>query len=529
MSIGDGVLSKRGNLAGIAMVTFAAFGGIIIGYDTGTINGILQMEDWRRTFGHPDASRNGQFIVSTTLQSAVVSILSAGTLLGALGGAPTADVWGRRAGTMFSCLVLCLGVALQTGASHLATFIVGRFFAGFGVGLVSILVPLYQSECSPKHIRGAIVSCYSFTITLGLLLSSIINNTTKDRENHTAWRIPIAIQFVWAAVLFGGMLWLPETPRWLMRGDRARVAAKSLARLRSLPDDHDELQAELGDIRAALEREKQTGQGSYRDCLRFTSNKIAVRTFSAIAIQALQQLTGITFIFYYGTTFFANAGIGNPFLVTVIVNVVNLLTTVPGIWGADNLGRRPLLLGGAAVMCICAFLVSILGVTTSVHEVSPQRAVIALVCIYIAAFASTWGPLAWVITGEIFPLRVRAKAMSLSVASHWLFNWAISFAAPYLANSGTGNAGLGVKVFFIWGSTCALCVVFVYFSVPETKGLSLEEVDILYQQWSPAACRARRQQDSIMDVSDETSACENVEQSTGTGAVGKEQNGRDLV
>ncbi|KAJ8501694.1 hypothetical protein ONZ51_g429 [Trametes cubensis] len=510
------------------MVTFAAFGGIIIGYDTGTINGILQMADWRKTFGQPDPSRNGQFLVSTSLQSAVVSILSAGTLLGALGGAPTADAWGRRIGMMFSCLVLCLGVALQTGASDLATFIVGRFFAGLGVGLVSILVPLYQSECSPKQIRGAIVSCYSFTITLGLLLSSVINNTTKDRENHSSWRIPIAIQFIWAFVLFTGMLWLPETPRWLMRDDRAIAAAKSLARLRSLPPDHDEVQTELGDIAAALEREKRVGQGSYRDCLRITPNKISLRTFSAIAIQALQQLTGITFIFYYGTTFFANAGIGNPFLVTVIVNVVNLLTTVPGIWGADNLGRRPLLLGGAVVMCICAFLVSILGVTTSVHDLSPQRAVIALVCIYIAAFASTWGPIAWVVTGEIFPLNVRAKAMSLSVASHWLFNWAISFAAPYLANPGAGNADLGVKVFFVWGSTCALCVVFVYLFIPETKGLSLEQVDILYQQWSPVA-RTRRQQVSVttLNISDETSECEKVEQSTE--GEGKEKCCRDSV
>ena len=241
---------------------------------------------------------------------------------------------------------------------------------------------------------------------------------------------------------------------------------------------------------------------------------------------------------------------------TVIVNVVNLLTTVPGIWGADNLGRRPLLLGGAVVMCICAFLVSILGVTTSVHDLSPQRAVIALVCIYIAAFASTWGPIAWVVTGEIFPLNVRAKAMSLSVASHWyvplrfsaillclsqvftsvlnklpygrLFNWAISFAAPYLANPGAGNADLGVKVFFVWGSTCALCVVFVYLFIPETKGLSLEQVDILYQQWSPVA-RTRRQQVRVttLNISDETSECEKVEQSTE--GEGKEKCCRDSV
>ncbi|KAI0628432.1 MFS monosaccharide transporter [Trametes polyzona] len=473
---------------GIAMATFASFGGILLGYDTGTINGILQMQDWLRTFGHLVPGPPGavlRFSVSTSVESLVVSILSAGTFLGALGGAPVADVVGRRAGILLSCLVFCLGVALQTGALNLATFISGRFFAGFGVGLISTLVPMYQSECAPKWIRGAVVSCWSLTITIGLLLASVINNATKERPDHGAWRIPIAIQFVWAAVLFAGMLWLPETPRWFMKKGRETAASHSLSRLMSSHPNDPEVIAELDGIRQSLQRESEAGEGTYSDCFRRTPNKVALRTLTSIFMQALQQLTGITFIFYYGTTFFANAGIRNPFLVNVIVNIVNMCMTVPGIWGADRLGRRPMLLWGAAVMCVCAYLVAIIGITASVQDLAPQRAVIALVSIYIAAFASTWGPLAWVIAGEIFPYNIRAKGISLSAASHWLWNWAISFAAPYLVNSGTGDAHLGVKVFFIWGSTCAVCVLFVYFFIPETKGLSLEQVDLLYQHWTP--------------------------------------------
>ena len=139
-----------------------------------------------------------------------VVVYNAFTISGALGGAPTADIIGRRTGIMIASLVFSLGIALQTGAHNWATFIVGRFFAGFGVGLVSTLIPMYQSECSPKWIRGAIVSCYQWAITIGLLLAAVINNATKDRQNHSAWQIPISIQFIWAFILFVGMFLLPE-------------------------------------------------------------------------------------------------------------------------------------------------------------------------------------------------------------------------------------------------------------------------------------------------------------------------------
>ena len=169
-------------------------------------------------------------------------------------------------------------------------------------------------------------------------------------------------------------------------------------------------------------------------------------------------------------------------------------------WGIEKFGRRALLLYGAAVMCVCEFLVAIIGVTISVQNQAGQKALIALVCIYIAAFASTWGPIAWVITGEIFPLNIRAKAMSLSVASNWLWNFAIGYATPYLVNPGAGNANLGVKVFFIWGSTCAGCLVFTYFCIPETKGLSLEQVDLLYQNSTPITSVKYRRELIAQDI-----------------------------
>ncbi|KAF8603792.1 MFS monosaccharide transporter [Ceratobasidium sp. AG-I] len=490
--------APKNKFAGILMTAFAAFGGILFGYDTGVISGIKEMPDWLQTFGHQTAS--GAYAIATKEESLIVSILSAGTFFGALLAAPMGDIMGRKWGLIAACLVFCIGVALQTAALGVPVFVVGRVFAGLGVGMVSCLVPMYQSECSPKWIRGAVVSCYQWAITIGLLLAAVVNNATKNRTNHSAWRLPIALQFVWAAVLAGGMFMLPESPRFLIKRGRDQDAQRALARLLSLHPEDPEVETELNDIRANLRAEEELGSGSYADCFKQGPNKILTRTMTGIFLQAWQQLTGINFIFYYGTTFFTRSGIRDPFLITIATNVVNVGMTVPGIYLVDKVGRRRLLLIGAAGMLICEYLVAIIGVTISVENQAGQKVLIALVCIYIAFFASTWGPIAWVVTGEIFPLAIRAKAMSMSTASNWLWNFGIGYATPYLVNSGAGNANLGVKVFFLWGSTCFGCLIFTYFLIPETKGLSLEQIDILYQNTNAIHSVAYRRQLIAEDV-----------------------------
>lgn len=482
---GIGANAPKNKFAGILMTAFAAFGGILFGYDTGTINGIKEMDNWLRTFGHLSPDDPTKYVISTSQESLVVSILSAGTFFGALFAAPMADYIGRKRGIIAATLIFSIGVAMQTASTKLPLFVVGRVFAGLGVGIVSCLVPMYQSECSPKWIRGAVVSLYQWAITIGLLLAAVINNATKDRNNHSAYRIPTAIQFIWAFVLASGMTYLPESPRWLIKQGKIDAAAISLSRLTGARSSDPVVQEEIRLISENLEAERALGESSYLDCFKPSSNKIAFRTWTGITIQGWQQLTGINFIFYYGTTFFKNSGIRDPFLTTVATNIVNVFMTLPGIYGVERFGRRTLLLWGAIGMCVCEFIVAIVGVTISVENIAGQKVLIAFVCIYIAFFASTWGPIAWVITGEIFPLQVRAKAMSLSVASNWLWNWAISFATPYLVNPGKGSAGLQAKVFFIWGSTCACCALFTILCIPETKGLSLEQIDLMYQHSTP--------------------------------------------
>jgi MFS transporter, SP family, sugar:H+ symporter len=187
----------------------------------------------------------------------------------------------------------------------------------------------------------------------------------------------------------------------------------------------------------------------------------------------------LQFLVYYGTSFFQNAGISNPFVVSMITSAVNVSSTFPGLYLVEAWGRRPLLMFGAVGMCVCQFIVASVG-TALPHEKAAQNALVAFVCIYIFFFACSWGPVAWVVTGELFPLKARAKCLSMTTASNWLLNWAIAYATPYMVNAGPGNANLQAKVFFIWGGFCFICMFFVWAMIYETKGLSLEQVDELY-------------------------------------------------
>ena len=237
--------------------------------------------------------------ITSSQSSEIVSLLSAGTFFGALGSAPLADFVGRRMGLIYSTFVFTFGVILQTAATSIPLFVAGRFFAGFGVGLLSAIIPLYQSESAPKWIRGAIVGCYQWAITIGLFIAAIVDNATAGRDDSGSYRIPVAVQFAWAIVLVGGMLFLPETPRFNIRRGRPEQAAKSLSRLRRLDVDHPALVEELAEIKANHEYELQLGSASYIDCFKGNLGK---RLATGCLLQGLQQLTGVNFIFYFGKT-----------------------------------------------------------------------------------------------------------------------------------------------------------------------------------------------------------------------------------
>jgi MFS family permease len=308
------------------------------------------------------------------------------------------------------------------------------------------------------------------------------------------YRIPVAIQFAWAIILVAGMIILPETPRFLIKKDRYEDATKALARLRRVDINHPVIIEELSEIQANHEFELRLGKATYLEILR---GSIGKRLATGCGIQALQQLAGVNFIcmspsikipshtlltnsfpVYYGTTFFQNSGIQNSFVITLITNIINVVSTFPGLYMVEKWGRRPLLMFGAVGMCVSQLIVAIVG--TAASSTVANKVLIAFVCVYIFFFASSWGPVAWVVTGELFPLKARAKCLSITTATNWLLNWAIAYATPYMVNSGPGNANLQSKVFFIWGGFCFICALFVYTCIYETKGLSLEQVDELY-------------------------------------------------
>jgi MFS transporter, SP family, sugar:H+ symporter len=250
------------------------------------------MPKWVELFANGYVDEEGQPAIDPDDESLIVSILSLGTFLGALSAAPSADYFGRRMGLILStAVVFNLGVILQTIATSQPLFIAGRFFAGYGVGLISAMIPLYQSETAPKWIRGTIVGSYQLAITVGLFLASIVNNGTKDINTTACYRIPVALQFAWSLILVGGLLMLPETPRFQIKKGNYDKAVISLSRLRRLPVDHPSLVEELAEVRANHEYEMSIGKGTYADCFKGTVGK---RLLTGCSLQALQQLSGVS-------------------------------------------------------------------------------------------------------------------------------------------------------------------------------------------------------------------------------------------
>lgn len=427
------------------MCVFAAFGGIFFGYDSGYIAGVMGMQYFINTIAGPDAGT-----LPSADKSLITSILSAGTFFGALIAGDLADWIGRRFTIIAGCAVFCVGVALQTAAASLGLIVAGRLVAGFGVGFVSAIIILYMSEIAPRKVRGAIVSGYQFCICIGLLLASCINYGTQDFTNSGSYRIPIGLQLLWALILGFGLFFLPESPRFYVKKGQLDLAATNLANLRGQPVDSAYIQDELAEIIANHEYEMAAvPHGNYLQswtiCFKgslWEGSSYLRRTILGTSMQMMQQWTGINFVFYFGTTFFQQLGtISNPFLISLVTTLVNVCMTPISFWSMERIGRRNLLVWGALGMAICEFIVAIVG-TVRPDDDAAVKAMIAFICIYIAFFATTWGPGAWVVIGEIFPLPMRAKGVALSTASNWMCKSFIALPTSPSANISQGTASL---------------------------------------------------------------------------------------
>jgi sugar porter (SP) family MFS transporter len=481
------------------LCAFAAFGGIFFGYDSGYINGVTGSKVFIEIIEGP-----GKTALRGSINSLITSILSAGTFFGAIIAGDCADRWGRRTTIIAGCFIYTIGVILQTAAHGLGLIVAGRVVAGLGVGFVSAIIILYMSEICPRKVRGALVSCYQFCITIGLLLASCVTYGTEKRTDTSSYRIPIAIQFAWALILGIGMLFLPDSPRYFVKKGEVEKARNVLARLRGQPHDSKYVESELAEIVANADYERSvipdSGYfGSWAHCFTgslWNGSSNLRRTILGTSLQMMQQWTGVNFIFYYSTPFLqATGAIKNTFLISLIFTLVNVCSTPISFWTIERIGRRPLLIWGALGMLICQFLVAIIGVTKGFNHVhivdgasvadniGAVNAQIAFIAIFIFFFASTWGPGAWVLIGEIFPLPIRSRGVALSTASNWLWNTIIAVITPYMVAPDRGN--LRSNVFWIWGGLCTCAFVYSYFLVPETKGLTLEQIDHMLAETTP--------------------------------------------
>ncbi|KAM7218021.1 MFS monosaccharide transporter [Rhypophila decipiens] len=481
---------------------FASFGGIFFGYDSGYINGVLGSKIFVHAVEGPLVDK-----LSESNTSLIVSILSCGTFLGAIIAGDVADWIGRKWTVILGCAIYMAGVVVQmiTGAGDaLGAIVAGRLIAGLGVGFESAIVILYMSEICPRKVRGALVAGYQFCITIGIMLASCVVYATQNYTTSANYRIPIAIQFIWALILGGGLMCLPDSPRYFVKKGKLAEASSALARLRGQPKDSEYIQVELAEIVANEEYERQlipstTWFGSWANCFKgsvWKANSNLRKTILGTSLQMMQQWTGVNFIFYYSTPFLQSTGaIADSFLISMVFTIINVFSTPISFWTVERFGRRSILFWGALGMLICQFLVGIIGVTvgfnhthkvgdaTVANNIPAVNAQIAFICIFIFFFASTWGPGAWIVIGEIFPLPIRSRGVGLSTASNWLWNTIIAVITPYMTGDNRGN--MKSSVFFVWGGLCTAAFVYTYFLVPETKGLSLEQVDKMMEETTP--------------------------------------------
>ncbi|KAK8042714.1 hypothetical protein PG994_013197 [Apiospora phragmitis] len=452
---------------------FAAFSGIFFGYDTGWMSGVMAMPYFINLY----TGMEYDYVNKVPIGSLFTSILSCGTFFGALMGGDIADFIGRRPTIIMGCAVFCVGCTLQIASTNQeGLFVLGRLVAGAGVGFISAVVILYMSEIAPKKVRGAMVSGYQFCITIGILVAACVVYGTQERSDTSSYRIPIGIQYLWAI-----------SPRYFVRKGETEKAAKALAFLRGQPIESAFVKDELAEIVANNEYEMQVIPqtnyiGSWLACFKGSlsaGDNPLRRTLLGTGMQMFQQLTGINFVFYFGTPFFTQLGtIDNPFLISMITTLVNVLSTPISFYAVEKFGRRALLIYGACSMIVCQFIVAIIGVTAGKDR---HICLDAFICLNVSSFAITWGPAAWVIVGEAFPVPIRSRGVGVSTASNWLWNTIIDVITPYLV--GKDKADLGTKVFFLWGALCCGSLLF---------GISLEQADMYMAEASPRKSAAWR-------------------------------------
>ncbi|KAJ5188903.1 Major facilitator superfamily domain general substrate transporter [Penicillium cf. griseofulvum] len=490
---------------------FASLGGLVYGYNQGMFAQVLTMPAFQ-------AATQDYAKETGIKQGMLTSILELGAWVGTLANGYLADALGRRLTVLVAVVVFCTGVIVQACTESSDFVFAGRFVTGLGVGSLSMVVPLYNAELAPPEIRGSLVAVQQLAITFGIMVSFWIGYGTNyiggtgATQSDAAWLIPVCIQILPAVVLaVGMMMFMPQSPRHLMNTGREEECLQTLARLRSAPPDDMLVRIEFLEIKSLYLFERETAAEKYPDwqdgslSSRFkiglhdymsliTDKSLFKRTATACMVMVFQQWNGINAINYYAPFIFKEMHLGGntiSLLATGVVGIFEFVFTIPAVLWVDKIGRKKILIAGAIGMASCHFIVAgIIGAYQGRFEQNPAAGWVAIVFvwIFIINFAYSWGPVAWIVTSEVFPLSMRAKGVSIGGSSNWLNNFAVGTAtSPFLQKSNFG-------AFIFFGCITTIAVVYVIFLVPETKGRTLEEMDELFGSVGLAAADTGRKE-----------------------------------
>jgi sugar porter (SP) family MFS transporter len=485
----SGGRDKSGGLTGKPLLyftsVFVSLGVFLFGYDQGVMSGIITGVYFKDYFNQPTRAELGT----------MVAILEVGALISSLIVGRVGDIIGRRKTILYGAMIFVVGGVFQTFTNGTPMMILGRVISGLGVGMLSTIVPVYQSEISPPHNRGKL-ACIEFTGNIVGYCSSVwVDYACSFIESNMAWRIPLFLQCVIGSLLIVGSFVIAETPRWLLDNDYDEEGMVVIANLHGGGDVFNPVaRQEFRDIKETVLLHRLEGERSYADMWK----KYKKRVLIAMSSQAFAQLNGINVISYYAPLVFEQAGwVGrDAILMTGINGIIYVLSTIPPWYLADRWGRRIILMSGAVVMAIALSLISYFMYLQLSY--TPTMVVI-FVIIFNAFFGYSWGPIPWLYPPEIMPLSVRAKGASLSTASNWAFNFLVGEMTPILQEY------IEWRLYLMHAFFCLCSFVLVYFTYPETMGVHLEDMDSLFGDKSVvSSVRSGVDTQSLLSQDDET-------------------------
>jgi len=443
--------------------------GLLFGYDQGVIAGALQ-------------GIKHSFDADTAMIQIITSWVTLGALVGALVAGVMADKLGRRVTILLAAGLFTIGALFEALAPNTTVLVMGRLIVGFGVGVASVAAPLYAAEQAPTRLRGRFVSIYQLAITIGIFIAYLVDQALINNE---MWRIMLGVSAVPAILLFFVMFPMPDSPRWFVKVGRREDAIRSLQKIR--PDV--DATAEIEKIEKAT-REDEADKATWGEVF---SKKLRKPLMIGVGLAVFQQITGINAIIYYANTIFAQAGFETPqdqaAATTWAIGAVNVLSTLIAVAYVDRFGRRPLLLVGLVGMSVSLTTVGISfhfmdnADTSGAGAGGPNGAglvtLVALV-VFIASFAFSLGPVVWTVINEIFPSRVRGRAVAIATAANWGSAWLVSQFFLTLIGS-IGNSA----TFYLFAFFSVVAYVWIWKRLPETKGRSLEEIQTIWEDADP--------------------------------------------